>query len=190
MVDAFFEKASIFKDLINSFKDLIEDVNLIFDETGMKITSLDTSHVSIIYAVIPKNDFTSYKCKGTVVLGLKIGSISLLMKCSKSGDSLRMKAKSDPGDVEIIFEQGSKTSTYTLKVMDIDCETLEIPETVYDCIVTMPSAEYSILCQKLNILGDCTTITIKKKLITFFTKGDMGEGTLGFKSDKKEVFII
>ncbi|CAJ0904310.1 11275_t:CDS:2 [Entrophospora sp. SA101] len=42
---------------------------------------------------------------------------------------------------------------YELKFMDIDQENLSIPETVYDAIVSLPSAKFQKVCHDMTVTG-------------------------------------
>lgn len=42
--------------------------------------------------------------------------------------------------------------------MDIDSEHLGIPESEYEAIVRMPSAEFARICKDLSTIGDTGTV--------------------------------
>jgi proliferating cell nuclear antigen len=46
-----------------------------------------------------------------------------------------------------------RIAEYELKLMDIDSDTLGIPETDYDARVTMPSSEFQRIVRDLSMLG-------------------------------------
>lgn len=47
-----------------------------------------------------------------------------------------------------------RISDFEMKLMDIDSEHLGIPETAYEAIVRMPSAEFARICKDLSTIGD------------------------------------
>jgi len=47
-----------------------------------------------------------------------------------------------------------RISDFEMKLMDIDSEHLGIPETEYEAIVRMPSAEFARICRDLSTIGD------------------------------------
>ena len=47
-----------------------------------------------------------------------------------------------------------RISDFEMKLMDIDSEHLGIPETEYEAIVRMPSAEFARICKDLSTIGD------------------------------------
>jgi proliferating cell nuclear antigen len=62
--------------------------------------------------------------------------------------------------------------------MDIDAETLGVPETEYKCIVTMPATEFQRIIRDISVLGDNCTISVSKEGVKFTVKGDIGTGNI------------
>ena len=50
--------------------------------------------------------------------------------------------------------EADKISDFELKLMDIDSETLSIPETEYKGVVNMPASEFQRICRDLTTIGD------------------------------------
>lgn len=67
--------------------------------------------------------------------------------------------------------------------MDIDQETLTIPDTEYDATVSMPSAEFARLCRDLSALGESVAIEVSKEGVRFTCEGDAANGTVLLKAD-------
>ena len=56
--------------------------------------------------------------------------------------------------LELIVTDQERISDFEMKLMDIDSEHLGIPETEYEAIVRMPSAEFARICKDLSTIGD------------------------------------
>jgi len=63
-------------------------------------------------------------------------------------------------------------------VQDIDSEHLGIPDTAYQCVVKMSSAEFKRICQELTVMGDVVKISTTKDGIKFTASGDLGSGSI------------
>jgi proliferating cell nuclear antigen len=50
-----------------------------------------------------------------------------------------------------------KIADFEMKLMDIDSEHLGIPDSEYQAIVRMPSAEFMRICKDLSSIGDTGT---------------------------------
>ena len=68
-----------------------------------------------------------------------------------------------------------------MKLMDIDADTLGIPETDYDASVTMPSAEFGRIVRDLSLLGESVRIEVSKEGIRFVSDGEAANGNILLK---------
>lgn len=50
--------------------------------------------------------------------------------------------------------ESAKISEYTIKLMDVDSDLLDIPDTVYDSTVHMQAVEFQRICRDLSQLSD------------------------------------
>ena len=70
-----------------------------------------------------------------------------------------------------------------MKLMDIDQDTLGIPETEYDATVTMSSTEFARLCRDQSVLGESVRIEVSKEGVRFTSEGDAANGSVMLKPD-------
>jgi proliferating cell nuclear antigen len=68
-----------------------------------------------------------------------------------------------------------------MKLMDIDQDTLGIPDTEYDSKVYMPSQEFARICRELASLGESVRIEVTKEGIRFASEGDIANGSVLLK---------
>lgn len=62
--------------------------------------------------------------------------------------------------------------------MDIDVDTLNIPDTDYDARVTMPSAEFGRIVRDLSLLGESVRIEVSKEGVRFISDGEAANGNI------------
>merc|ERR1739838_363038 len=91
--------------------------------------------------------------------------------------------QSDGDVVNFIFESmdQKRYSNFELKLNDIDQEQLGIPDTEYDTIIEMPSADFQRICRDLAAIGDTVTISATKQGVKFSVDGDIGSGDMTIK---------
>lgn len=65
-----------------------------------------------------------------------------------------------------------------MKLMDIDSDTLGIPDTDYDARVTMPSAEFARIVRDLSQLGESVRIEVTKEGVRFVSEGEAANGNI------------
>jgi proliferating cell nuclear antigen len=68
-----------------------------------------------------------------------------------------------------------------MKLMDIDSDTLGIPDTDYDARVTMPANEFSRIVKDLASLGESVRIEVSKEGVRFASDGEGANGSVLLK---------
>jgi proliferating cell nuclear antigen len=68
-----------------------------------------------------------------------------------------------------------------MKLMDIDADTLGIPETDYDARVTMTAAEFTRIVRDLSSLGESVRIEVSKEGVRFASDGEAAQGSILLK---------
>lgn len=68
-----------------------------------------------------------------------------------------------------------------MKLMDIDSEHLGIPDTQYDAVVRMSSAEFARITRDLGNVGESVKIDVTKEGVNFSSDGEIGNAKLTLK---------
>jgi len=166
------------KTLFEVLKDILTDVNIIFDENGIKIMAMDGNHVALIHLKLEADNFESYYCKRKTMIGVSMISFFKLMKTISNSDIITMFMEEENTDVLNINIQNSEKNTktnFSLKLLDLDEEELDIPDVDIDCIVTMSSNEFQKLCRDMTNIKDTVTITSENNTISFSCEGDFAK---------------
>jgi proliferating cell nuclear antigen len=74
-----------------------------------------------------------------------------------------------------------RIAEYDMKLMDIDSDTLGIPDTEYDARVTMPSSEFTRIVRDLSQLGESVRIEVSKEGVRFASEGEAANGSVLLK---------
>jgi proliferating cell nuclear antigen len=192
MFEARLVQGSLLKKIQEALKDIVTEASWDCTSAGLSLQAMDDSHVSLVQLTLRSDGFEKYRCDRTLAMGIQMGSFSKLLKCATSDDIITLKAD-DSGDLlEMLFEspKGEKESHYEMKLMDLDCEQLGIPDQEYSCNISLPSGEFSKICRDLSQIGECIVITCTKDGVQFSAKGDLGSGTVKLsQSDEVTVEI-
>jgi len=76
---------------------------------------------------------------------------------------------------------GDRVAEYDMKLMDIDADTLGIPDTDYDARVTMASTEFTRIVRDLSSLGESVRVEVSKEGIRFASDGEAAQGNILLK---------
>ena len=158
--------------------------------------AMDSSHVSLCALVLRSDGFDHYRCDRPIALGLNLGNMGKILKCSGNDDIVTLKSEDEGDLLTIMFESPNqdRISDFEMKLMDIDAEQLGIPDQEYACNIRMPSAEFQRLIRDLMVLGDTCTIGVTKEGVKFSVSGDIGNGNVMLRQttsvDKEEEAVV
>jgi len=180
MFEARLNQGRIFKQLIESIKDLVQDANIDCTEDDISIQAMDSSHVSLVAVTLRHSGFDHYRCDRPISLGLNSANMSKILKCAGNDDEITLKAEDTADSLTLMFEspKQDRIADFELKLMDIDSEQLGIPNTQYKSTIKMPSGEFQRIIRDLQVLGDTCVISCNKEGVRFSVTGDLGTGNV------------
>jgi len=183
MFECTLASGELFKKIVSALSELVEQGNFQVDGNMISFQGMDSSHVSLVSMQLLESGFEQYRCDSDQCLGIQFSALSKILKCMTSKDSLSIQAQSDGDVVNFIFESmdQKRYSNFELKLNDIDQEQLGIPDTEYETIIEMPSAEFQRICRDLAAIGDTVTISATKQGVKFSVSGDIGSGDMTIK---------
>lgn len=150
-------QASTIKSVIDAMKEILMDVNLEFDEKGMKIVALDNTHIVLIHLKLYAEKFEKYHCQKKLYVGINMLKFHMLIKTIQNGDILSLFIhKDDPNILGITIENNEKNvkTTYKLSMLDIDVVNVDIPRADFNTIITMPSAYLQKIIRDMHNLAE------------------------------------
>ncbi|CAI4231899.1 unnamed protein product [Auanema sp. JU1783] len=183
MFEAKLANAALLKRIVESVKDLVTDAPFDCSESAMCLQAMDSSHVALVSLKMEVGLFETYRCDRTINLGISLNNLLKALRCANNDDTCMIKYEETDGDsITLCFSdpKRDKTQEVTVKMMDIDCEHLGIPDQEYSVVCEMPSAEFQKTCKDLAMFTDSMNITATKAGITFTGKGDSGQNVVTY----------
>lgn len=168
-------QSSTFKQVIDALKDILMDVNLEFDETGMKIVALDNTHVVLVHLKLDADKFENYYCEKKLYVGINIMKLHVLIKTIGNKDVLTLCVeKNDPNRLGIRIENPDKNvrTNYKLSMLDINVVNIKIPPPEFQTIITMPSVDFQKIIRDMHNLADFIEIRNVENQLCFNCKGE------------------
>lgn len=168
-------QASTFKQVIDALKEILMDVNLEFDETGMKIVALDNTHIVLVHLKLESDRFEKYFCEKKLYVGINMLKLHLLIKTISNNDVLTLFVERDDANhLGINIENPDKNmkTTYKLSMLDINVLNINIPPADFQTVITMPSVDFQKIIRDMHNLADFIEVRNVGNQITFSCKGD------------------
>lgn len=180
MLDIRFDDATLFVQLIRLLKDIVVDGVLRCHTNGMTLQAMDASHVVLCTFTLSTNAFASYACEQPLRLGVHLSSLDSILRCAKKDDTMLFKSGSDSDTLHISFQNKNnhRSVCFELKLMHLNIDELDIPDTPYGTTVEMPSQQLLDTLKDLQIVGDVCTMLSCSNWIQFSTTGPIGNAKI------------
>ncbi len=134
----------------------------------------------LVSLLVGEDAFQTYRCDRNITLGVDLSSLAKVLKCGNNSDSLTLIAEDSPDSVLVVFEDTVKDriSEYSLKLMDIESDFLNIDDMDYDSVITLPAVDFQKICRDLSQLSDSLTVLVTKDTVKYVANGDIGSGSV------------
>lgn len=192
MFEAVMNQAVIFKKIIDSIKDIVQQVNFEASPTGISLQAMDSAHVSLVSLLLNESGFKKYKCEKTITLGINLNDFAKILKIANNDDMITLFADSDSSYLNIQFEnqKTGKECEFQLNLLNLESDNLGIPESEYPTKITMASGEFFKMCKDLTSMAEVIQIQVADtKMASISYSGKIGNGKVklkAVKSDKAE----
>lgn len=162
--------------LVESLKDILQDVNLIITKEGIKIICMDSSHTVLIYLKLEADKFEVFHIEEeSFVLGINMSQLFKLIRTIGNNDTLTFFLQKDNMcDLGIKIEDSNKNSLtiYTLKLLDLNNESYDIPPTTFKSIITLPTHLFQKYIRDMNNLAELIEIKSFSNQLIFTIQGE------------------
>ena len=167
-----FKEANMFKQLIKSLKSLINETVFHCTENGIRIESMDDTHVSLTTVKLNANAFREYICQQPMKLGIDLIKLDDILRSVDSNSIVTIdKIKENDSILHIIIQNETQTINNQLSLEIINFEEYEIQTEDFNCIVTISSKELLNVTKTFLSSDDSERMCIKcnKHEITFYS---------------------
>lgn len=168
-------QGSAFKSLFEVLREVLHDVNLTFSSQGMRIMTVDGSRVALVFARLNAESFEQFQCEGTLNLGVNLGHVHKLIKSSSNHDTITLyvlRTNTEELGIEVSQPEKRSVSRFQLKLLDVDVESITIPDVEFQSVITLPSQYFARLCKDVSAISDTITITSRASQLIISAKGD------------------
>jgi proliferating cell nuclear antigen len=172
--------AGVWKKLVESMKELVQDVNFQCTPSGISIQAMDPAHVALVNLMLRGGGFDVFNTERNTVLGINLASMSKILKTLDGNDKLTMRHDDEDSHLTLVTAVEGKTTEYQMKLLEIDAESMGVPELEYSAIVQMSGAEFAKTCKDMAIFGDTVTVTVVTNQVKFSGQSEIGAGTVSY----------
>lgn len=168
-------QGTTFKILIEALKEILTDTVLIINSSGMRICTMDSSHIILIHMKLEASKFEHYECNGEQMIGINMLNLNKLIKTINNNDTIAFSMlESNKNELEIRVENTDKNTLKIskLNLLDLDNTNMELPPATFNSVITLPSSDFQKVCRDIANLSDTVEITNTDDKLILKCKGD------------------
>lgn len=169
-------QATAIKSLLEVLKDIISDVNVYFDSSGVKIIAFDVARVTLVYVKLAAENFEEYSCPKETVLGVNITNTFKLLKSITNSDILSMTNTDENLVITVSNDSKKSMSKFSIKLLDLNDDLLDIPEDEPKKYETMfPSMDFQKIVRDMCNIGSEMYLKRSGNTVEFSCEGDFAQ---------------
>lgn len=171
--------ANIIRTLSEALKEVLTDINIEFKPSGIKITSIDPSHIAFVHLKLYAEQFEQFYCgRDEFTIGLNMLSLFKLLKSIGNNDTLTLYIKKNHTNhlgILIKNRERSLKNDIQLGLLDLNEPIVNVPEVVFDSVITMPCTDFQKYCRDLSLISENVQISSKGNAFLMESNGDFAK---------------
>ena len=108
MFTATLVNGNVLKKIVESIKDIVNNVNIEATPKGLSMQAMDPTHVALVGLNLQEEGFKEYRADKNFSLGVKLANLHKLLKCAGNDDMITMSCEEDPTQLTLNFKSPCK----------------------------------------------------------------------------------
>ena len=176
------ENPKILSDVVNIISELVTEVKIKVDPSGMSIIAIDPANVALVSFKLPQSAFSAFDSQGEV-LGVSLDNLkSILRRCS-IGSSLVMQREENMLRIDI---NDKIKRVFNLALIDIETEDKAMPALEFSSKVEMNSIDFLDAIEDCAVVADSCSFAIKEGKYIIEGKG-LNSAKNEFSTDEAKI---
>ena len=167
-------QSSVIKTLVEALKELLTDVVLEVDESGLRVIAMNKACAVLVHLRLDAERFEYFRCSKPLNLGVNIINLHKLIKTVGNSDTLTMYVEDDESHLGIKIESSEKNSrtVYKLNLLDMENTKITVSPMQFDDVIVLGAGEFQKLCRDMHNIADVAEIKVVNDEVTFSCRGD------------------
>jgi proliferating cell nuclear antigen len=163
-------KSVIIKNLFECLKPYIKETTMVINKDGIKISTLDTSKVSLTYVKLDANRFEYYFCETPTLVGIDTTVFFKTIKSANRRETITLymnKGEEDKLGIELADPFMGKVKDFKIPLLALDDQIVNVNDMSFDYVINMPTTQFQQIIKDIHLLeGKIVEIrSLQKQLI-------------------------
>ncbi|MBW6442432.1 proliferating cell nuclear antigen (pcna) [Patescibacteria group bacterium] len=176
------ENPAILSRVVEIISDLVTEVRIKFNESGLSITAMDPANVSMVNFILPKKSFSVFE-SGEETLGINLDNLKKILKRCNPRSTLTMEKKENILNIQI-YDRIKRS--FNLSLIDIGTEDKEMPALEFSSRVELSSQDFLDSIEDCLVVSDVASFIIKDGNFILEAKG-LNSAMSKFSEDEAKI---
>lgn len=176
------ENPKIFSEVVAIISELVTEVKLRFDESGLGIIAVDPANVALVSFKLPRSAFSEFE-SGNETLGISLDNLKAVLRRAKMSSSLIMENKENMLNLEIIDRV---KRNFSLALIEIEGEDKQMPSLEFLSQININSIDFVDAIEDCLIVSDSCTFTAEPEKFIVEASG-LNSARAEFSSDEVKI---
>lgn len=173
-----------FKKVINATSNLVDEICFEVDETGIKASAMDPSHVALVSMAMPKEVFENYE--GDIHdIGIDLEALKKIMARGKGDEKLILDLDEEKNKLNVTFKS-NVTRKFSIALYDVSSSNLKVPDISYPNQVSIKAGAFVEALKDAELVNDHITLKMDKDSFIVYSKGDLNQSETVFDSNLED----
>ena len=186
-----------FIQIVESLKNIVNEVYLKFSKQGMTIQSMDPAHISFIHLFMEKDGFDTYKCPRAIKSGVDLESFGTILRLAKSPfdkltmvinshkslDIAKSQVETDYMQISIEDEHSKRMIDFEMKLIKFEESEFKVPQVKSERLLCMRSSDFASICRDLQNISEDVLLKFIKNGISLSVESDIANGNIKIKDN-------
>ncbi len=169
--------ARLFRNLIGAISSLIEEADFNATPDGIKLRSMDPSHIAMVDFEWPKAAFDTYECSSPTRLRLSVSNLLKLLKRTHNDES-----------IEILYDEANKKLNITLRnkiirkfvtpTLEPSTEEVPTPKVPFSAKVKLAASSLRDIIDDTQAISDNVRLEVAPEKFTIKASGEMSSAVI------------
>lgn len=178
------EQAGAFRILVEALKEILTEGNFIFDESGIKLMAMDSTHTILIHMKLDSDNFEFFHCPKKISIGVHMSNFFKLIKTMGNSETLTLFVENENENklgIKINNSEKNSQTIYKLNLLDIEDNNISIPPAEFETELSLPSGDFQKIIRDMVNIGENIEIKSIGSQLILNCSGDFAsqETTLG-----------
>lgn len=166
-------QTSTIRSLIDALKELLTEVNLVFEPSGvLHIQAIDDTRSVITKSVL--DGFDTFECEQSQCIGVNMGHLQKFMKMMGNAESVAMYVTAQEPDVfrvRYVLQNPEKEYVCMMPMMDLDCQNIDLNPIDSQILLSIKSTDFHKIIRDLASVAEKVAIKRIGSDLVFETSG-------------------